>query len=365
MVSTYPPTRCGIATFSESLAKGLRTWGKEVDIVRLIQEGDEPSSDPILEVDPGRVADLAAARSLLAEYRGVIVQHEFGIFGPEDGRAVIDLISGLTTPVLTTLHTVPLEPEAGQRQILSELAERVDMLVVPSQGARTVLNEIYHLPLDNVSVIPHGAHWSPGRPRVGRRRRLLTWGLLGPGKGIERAIEAMALLGDRSPEPIYRVVGQTHPNVLRREGLRYRDSLADLIDAHGLGEKVVLDDGYKGDSDLWRLVDECDVVVVPYDNREQISSGVVTEAISGGKPVIATRFPHSEELLGDGAGVVVDHDDIPGMARALSTLLDDDFAYHRAAARARALARDLAWPAVARSYIEVTDRLARTALRVG
>lgn len=365
MVSTYAPTRCGIARFTASLANGLRRWGREVNVVRLIQEGDVRCGDAFLEIDPGDDADIARARAILAGHGGVIVQHEFGIFGPEDGRGVNDLIGGLKIPVVVTLHTVPLQPGPRHGQILSALAERADELVVPSHGAQKVLDDVYQVPPDKVTVIPHGSHWSPGRPRIGPRSRLLTWGLLGPGKGIERAIQAVALLGDRSPQTHYQVVGQTHPNVLRRQGHRYRDFLAELIDSLGLADRVVLDDDYKRDSELSRLVVESDLVVVPYDNWEQISSGVLSEAISAGKPVVATRFPHSEELLGDGAGIVVDHDDIPGMARAISTLLDDDLAYHRAVARASARARDLSWSAVARSYADVTDRLVRTALRVG
>ena len=54
---------------------------------------------------------------------------------------------------------------------------------------------------------------------------VLTWGLLGPGKGIEHAIDSMALLRDRGLHVDYQVAGQTHPRVLGRDGEAYRRAL--------------------------------------------------------------------------------------------------------------------------------------------
>jgi glycosyltransferase involved in cell wall biosynthesis len=362
MVSSFAPTRCGIGSFSASLAEALDMWGPQVDIFRVLQSGDVPTHDPrvVLQFDPSSKSSVARAIRVLERYDVVVFQHEFGIFGPDGGVAAVEMMEALVNPaVMAVLHTVPLHPSEVQRQILQRMAEATTSLVVPSHSARVALEDVYGIAADSVTVIPHGSRWQLLEPAVGSRRRLLTWGLLGPGKGIERAIKAIGQLPDLVAKGLtYRVVGQTHPNVVRREGYRYRDSLERLVRDLGLDDVVMLDDGFKSETELQRLVREADAVILPYDNDEQISSGVLTEAVAAGKPVIATAFPHAQELLGSGAGLVVAHDDPQDMAKAIRTILTDDLAYRRAVSQARGLSRRLSWGEVARRYVETFDRLA-------
>jgi glycosyltransferase involved in cell wall biosynthesis len=310
-----------------------------------------------MQFDPAHPASLDRAAEVLDRYPIVVIQHEFGIYGPDDGVAVARLVETLNSPAMVVLHTVPLRPSASQRDILDRLASDSSALVVPSHAARVALNDVYGISAESVAVIPHGSGWKPLETHPRSRSRLLTWGLLGPGKGIERAIEAVSYLRDSVEDLCYRVVGQTHPNVVRRQGYRYRDSLEGLIHSRQLDNVVRLDEGYKSEADLHRLIADTDVVVIPYDNSEQISSGVLTEAVAAGKPVVATAFPHATELLGAGAGIVVEHDDPQKMASAIETLLTDDVAYRRAVAHARGLSRRLSWSEVGRRYRETFDRL--------
>jgi glycosyltransferase involved in cell wall biosynthesis len=310
-----------------------------------------------MQFDPGHHAGLDRAGAVLNRYPMVLIQHEFGIFGPDEGIAIVDLVEALEAPVMVVLHTVPLRPTQGKRQILQRLAGGASAFVVPSHSARVALEDIYDISADSVAVIPHGSSWRPMESSAGSRSRLLTWGLLGPGKGIERAIEAVSFLRGSVGDLRYRVVGQTHPNVVRQQGYFYRDSLEGLIRERRLHDVVQLDEGYKSEGDLHRLVTDTDVVVIPYDNSEQISSGVLTEAVAAGKPVVATEFPHATELLGSGAGIVVGHDDPKDMAHAIETLLTDDVAYRRAVGKARSMSRHLSWTEVGRRYHETFDRL--------
>jgi glycosyltransferase involved in cell wall biosynthesis len=266
---------------------------------------------------------------------------------------------------VVVLHTVLTKPRAEERRITHDLADRATVLVVPSHSARILLEDEYGIPAEQVTVIPHGSAWQPAPPTgSANRRRILTWGLLGPGKGIERAIAAIAQLKDLDPAPIYTVVGQTHPQVARREGFTYRDRLHEMVDDLGLVGQVEFDDGYKSDDDLYRLVAASDVIVVPYDNCEQVCSGVLTEAVSVGRPVVATSFPHARELLGSGAGMVIDHDDLSAFSAAIRTFLTDDVAYRRAVEMARRQALNLSWSNVAGRYQALLDRLTST-LAVG
>jgi glycosyltransferase involved in cell wall biosynthesis len=198
-----------------------------------------------------------------------------------------------------------------------------------------------------VSVIPHGVpEWADTAPaHVTDRPSVVTWGLIGPGKGIEWGIRAMADLTDLVPRPTYRVAGQTHPKVLAQFGDAYRDSLNGLIDSLGLNDWVTLDDTYLGTRELAEFVQSADVVLLPYDSRNQVTSGVLVEALAAGKQVVATAFPHAVELLGEGAGTVVAHEDPGAIAGALRDL------FTRAELpRAVTAPVKTGWPVVAAQY---------------
>ncbi|HKX75185.1 MAG TPA: glycosyltransferase [Acidimicrobiia bacterium] len=366
LVTTYAPTRCGIARYSAALADSLLLWGRETDIFRIVQSGEAASQDlrVVMEFNPASAVSIEAAQRALSRYPVVMVQHEFGIFGPDDGRAVIDLLEGVKVPVMVVLHTVPLRPSDSQRKILHSLAESASVLVVPSHAARVGLEDVYGITADQAVVLPHGSTWEPAEQSSGDRHRLITWGLLGPGKGIERAIAAVGELHDLRPPISYRIVGQTHPNVLKRQGFAYRSQLEGLVRRQGLEHRILLDDGYKPETDLQKIVAAADLVVIPYDNNEQACSGVLTDALAAGRPVVATAFPHAVELLGSGAGLLVSHDDPAEMGKAIRTLLSDDIAYRRAVTQARYQARRLAWPEVARRFEELLGRLSAS-LAVG
>ncbi len=155
-------------------------------------------------------------------------------------------------------------------------------------------------------VIPHGSQWSATPPPAARPGVLITWGLLGPGKGLERSLEAMVELRDLDPSPQYTIVGRTHPVVARNQGVAYRRRIESMVRDLGIDDMVEFVDRYVADDELYEMVRKSHVVVIPYDNTDQVTSGVVTDAIAAGRPVVATRFPHAEELVASGSGIVVD-----------------------------------------------------------
>ena len=142
---------------------------------------------------------------------------------------MLTVARALRVPTITVLHTVLVTPSPHQREILEELAQHSSVLVTMTQTARQRLIDHYDVDPGIIQVIPHGAAASQvtGRPldRRAGTRSILTWGLLGEGKGIEWAISAMAQLTDLDPPPEYWVVGQTHPKVKAHQGEVYRDRL--------------------------------------------------------------------------------------------------------------------------------------------
>jgi glycosyltransferase involved in cell wall biosynthesis len=205
-------------------------------------------------------------------------------------------------------------------------------------------------------VIPHGAANTHVRGslesvrRPGARPIVLTWGLLGDGKGIEWGIAAMAQLRDLDPAPEYRIVGETHPKVAEREGEAYRRRLEAQADALGVADLVTFDARYLDTDGLQRIVQDADIVLLPYDSRDQVTSGVLVEAITAGKPVVSTGFPHAVELLGGGMGLLVGRQDPDAIAAAVRRLLTEPGLASGMSVQARAAATDLLWPAVADRY---------------
>jgi len=282
----------------------------------------------------------------------VCVQHEYGIYGGRDGREVVDLLSGLAIPTVVTLHNVLSQPTPGQRSVLEQVTTLADEIVVMSETASGRLIAGYRVNPAKVQVVPHGVRISLNGPSLasGTRPVLLTWGLIGPGKGLEMAIDALAELKDLRPLPRYLILGRTHPKVQASHGDAYLEGLVAQVHALGLDDVVEFDARYLDLDALIVAVRQADVIVLPYESTEQVTSGVLVEAIGAGKPVIATGFPHAVELLATGAGIVVPHADATALATALRKVITDPTLRHRMTEEARRIGSTLYWPVVAGQY---------------
>ena len=365
MLSTYPPTQCGLATFSAALIEHLHLSPGVLGIVRVVDEPD-PEADPdvVAHLVNGSTASAGAAVRRLNEFDAVVVQHEYGIYGGPDGADVLDIVDALTVPTIVVLHTVLQDPTPRQRHILVRLLAAADVVVTMTATAGRRLVARYDADPARVTMIPHGAidHGSTpaAAPRAPHRPLILTWGLIGPGKGIEWAIDAMA--GLRDLQPRYLVIGRTHPKVAHRDGETYRESLQERARAAGVHDIVELEDRYLGVAELGALVQQADVVLLPYDSREQVTSGVLIEAVAAGRPVVSTAFPHAIELLADETGIVVPQRDPAALTGALRRVLSEPELAERMAAQAAVKAPDLLWSAVARRYREIATALAASSL---
>ena len=369
MVSTYPPKLCGLATFASALTSDLRAAGNRVDVVR-VDDGTEPQSiggaDELRLVN-GNAASLRLAAARLSRCDAVIIQHEYGIFGGTDGDEVLDLIAAIDAPTIVVLHTVPLQPTTHQREVLVELSQLADRIVVMTASARDRLLSSYPVDPRTVDTIPHGATLPSGHHLVRpgslgtRGMQLLTWGLLGPGKGVEHVINALPLVGDLPHQAQYTIAGVTHPKVFAAHGDVYRQSLIRRARELGVAESVSFDDGYRNLATLTEFVASADVVVLPYDSVDQVTSGVLVDAIAAGRPVIATAFPHAVELLSGGAGIVVPHRDPVALADAIRAMVMDPTLLAEMTAEAQRLAPSMSWAHVASAYAGLAHALLTTA----
>ena len=326
MLSTYPPTQCGLATFSAALIQHLQLGSGSLGVVQVVDE-PEPRSGPdvVAQLVNGSADSAGAAVRRLNGFDVVVVQHEYGIYGGPDGVDVLAIVDALTVPAIIVLHTVLQDPTAAQRHILLRLLAAADVVVTMTHTAKRRLIASYGADPTQIVVIPHGAvdhgHAVPRIARTADRPLVLTWGLIGPGKGIEWAIDAM--VGLRDLQPRYLVMGRSHPKVAHRDGEAYRDGLvAARAVRRGPGHRRVRRPLPRR-GELAELVQRADVVLLPYDSREQVTSGVLIEAVAAGRPVVSTAFPHAIELLADGTGLVVPQRDPAALEAALRRVLSE------------------------------------------
>lgn len=366
-VNTYPPTHCGIATFSSSLIAAIQDDGaNSASVIRLVDSDNENvtnsnSADVVSVVRAGNPETLALAVSMLNELDIAIIQHEFGIYGGVDGDEAITLLQGLRIPTIVVLHTVLADPTENQRAVFVKICSLASAVVTMSKSARDQLVANYLIDPRKIYPIPHGARpvANPEYKENVGSPLILTWGLIGPGKGIEWAIEAMHKIRNLNCSPRYVVAGRTHPKVLERNGESYRRGLQNRINDLGLVKSVLLQGGYMSSEALDELISKASLVLLPYDSTDQATSGVLIEAVAAWRPVVATRFPHASELLSSGAGIVVSHRNPKAMADAIRQILEEPQLAQRMSNQARVIASELLWPAVATRYVHLASSLIR------
>lgn len=359
IVSTFPPNACGIASFSAALSAGLIAGGDSVDVVRTapVTGIDDPLVLGSLDERPG---PNGHARDILERTDVAIVQHEYGIYPGPDGADIVALMESLRVPTIVVAHTVLRAPTTNQRRVLSDVCAAADAVVVMTASGREGLIDGFGVQPSKIRVIAHGAATPPAPvrpPRADTSPRLLTWGLLGPGKGIEWAIESLAALADLRPCPRYLIAGATHPRVLASSGEDYRNMLSRRARTFGVSDQVDFDEGYRDLQSLTELITTADLVVLPYDSADQVTSGVLVDAVAAGRPVVSTSFPHAVELLGSGAGLIVPQRDPGALASAIRAVLTDPDLAEGMAEEARRLAPGLSWGAVASQYVDLADAL--------
>lgn len=363
-VGGYPPRRCGIAAFTHDLCEAVQGCGPAACSVVAVNDRPEGYVYPARVCCELEEKDLDSYRRAadFLNYQGIellSVQHEFGIYGGPAGSHLLALLKEVRMPVVTTLHTLLQHPNPAQQKVMLELIQRSTRLVVMASKGAEILHRVYGVDAAKIDVIPHGipdipftdsAH-SKGQFGVDGRTVLLTFGLLGPGKGIEHVISAMPEIVRRHPEVVYLVLGATHPHLLAREGERYRQSLERQADQLGVRKHVLFHNRFVSLEDLTEFIKATDIYVTPYLNEEQITSGTLAYVFGAGKPVVSTPYWHASELLAEGRGKLTPFCDPPAIAEAVCQYLDDPESMEATRREAYRQGRAMIWPAAARLYL--------------
>ncbi|MET0407347.1 MAG: glycosyltransferase family 4 protein [Hyphomicrobium sp.] len=369
VVGNSLPRRCGIATFTTDLQQAISTSRSTLEtcIVAMTDHGqtyDYPNAVAI-EIQDTKLEDYIRAAGFLngGRFDIVCLQHEFGIFGGEAGGHVLELLSRLTMPVVTTFHTVLADPTAAQRAVMERIVDASSSVIVMANKGRELLRSVYQVPDDKIEVIAHGipdvALVAPdaAKARLGFEGKsvILTFGLLSPNKGIEVMIDAMPSILERRADSIYVVLGATHPNLVREQGEAYRNRLMRRVRELGVDEHVLFLDRFVDLPTLLEFISMCDVYVTPYLNEAQMTSGTLAYSFGLGKPVVSTPYWHARELLANGRGVLVPFGDAIAIGSKIAELLTDDVRRQAMCRRAHAVSRTMTWQRTAEHYMSVFE----------
>lgn len=371
IIGSYVPRRCGIATFTHDLAtaiagdRGARSpAGTDgVQIVAINDRDGEYAYGPevTVQIHQHRREEYHSAAEILnaGKIDVVCLQHEYGLFGGDCGEYLFELLGRLRKPVVSTLHSILSEPSPRQREVLQSVCAKCSAVVVMANQARLLLKEVYGVPLDRIRLIPHGVpdlpfgDTEPYKERFGLSGRpmILTFGLLGPGKGIETMLEALAEVVPDHPDVAYVVLGVTHPGIIRESGELYRISLERQAVELGVQKNVLFHNHYVSKDDLREYLQAADVYVTPYRSREQITSGTLAYALAAGKAILSTPYWHARELLANGRGRLVEFGDAAGFARNIRELLESQDLRYAVRKAAYDYGREMVWPCAAEQYL--------------
>jgi predicted GH43/DUF377 family glycosyl hydrolase/glycosyltransferase involved in cell wall biosynthesis len=383
-VSTYPPRRCGIATFTADLIGAVREADPQTQCrVAAIDERNSVrayGSEVRWRIKQGSSMPYRAAAHAIDRSTAdvVCVQHEFGLYGLWKGGGFVgdhwieglyedhltSFLEELKKPALVNMHTVLPDPSPAIRDAVRSIAENAHGLTVMAESAVEILERDYGInqrPL----VIPHGMpHIEPkGRRRLKAKLGLdgrtivSTFGLVGPGKGLEYAIEAMPAVAGRHPEALYLIAGQTHPELLKERGEEYRNRLQTLVEELGLTDHVLFVNQYLDQKDVIEYLLASDVYVTPYLDPNQITSGTLSYALGAGKAVVSTPYLHAQEALAKDRGILVEFRSAEAIAEAVNSILDDPKRKARFEKNAYSYANKATWPKTGARFLSAMQEL--------
>lgn len=370
ILSTYPPRECGIASFSKDIRDNLVSIGESVGIIAITDANNsyDYPEEVIFKVSQDEKESFRAAADFVNRSLTdvVIIQHEYGIFGGDDGSYVLEFANYLKKPFIVTTHTVLLEPTDGQCRRLSELGEAASGIVCMTKRSKGLLNKIYNIPESKIRVIPHGVPFFQPKDRDELKQKygyagrtiVSTFGLIGPGKGIENCIKAISELIPRHPDMLYLVLGKTHPNIIRKYGESYRASLVNLVEELKLSNNVEFINEFLSLDKLGDYLYMTDVYVTPYPNKNQAVSGTLTYAVGCGRAIVSTPYEYALEILSNGRGLIAqDSNDPKELAFLIEKIINDPALKQSLERKAQELGQSMSWNNVAKLYKSFLEEL--------
>lgn len=362
-IGTYPPKQCGIATFSMDIRNSLTVNGITVDVLAISDENYQYAYGPevVFNLRQQHKSDYIKAAAFINGSPAidlVLLQHEYGIYGGQDGEYLLELIKLLHKPFVLITHTVLPRPSRKQKEVLYELCSRAAGIVCMTRHSARLLTDLYEAPAEVLSIICHGvpafkrqdSSFLKQKYHLQDKTVISTFGLLGPGKGLELGIEAVALLKDKFPDIRYLILGQTHPMLRKLEGEKYRQMLVNLVQQRQVEEQVLFVNRFLTDEELGEYLYMSDIYLSPYPNKDQAVSGTMAFAIGCGRAIVSTSYAYASEMLSENRGLLAKEADPAELAQLIEQLILDQELKARLQKKASQLGQSWQWPNIGREY---------------
>lgn len=385
-LSTYPPSECGIATFTEDLITSMDYSGILNTHVIAITNTDNCAYDKKVkdQIRQNERGDYIAMAKILntSKIELLVIEHEYGIYGGDHGEYILDLVNNLEIPIVTTLHTILSEPSPKQRLIINELGKKSEKIITMAQNTKQMLQTIYGVDADKIEVIHHGVPKKLLQARdtlkkkygYENRQIISTFGLIGPGKGIEHGIEAIAKLINSNTtddnnvsghkDVLYLILGQTHP-ALKEAGTAYRKKLEDLVDKLDLSKNVKFVNKYLSKDEIIEYLQLSDIYMTPYLAKDQAVSGTLAYAVGYGKAIVSTPYLYAKEMLSKGNGLLAEFSNPDSIADCMKQILEDPFKKEKMERNTAKIGRMMYWDKVAQRYTNILLGIITSASQVG
>lgn len=375
-LSTYPPRECGLATFTQDLITALDCIGgidtKVIAVTNL--ENYVYDSKVISKINQHKQGDyIKAAKELNdSDTDLLVIEHEFGIFGGEHGKYILDLINNLEIPVVTTFHTILPEPNPKQQSIINALGKKSVKVITMARNTKPLLQSIYGIDLNKIEVIHHGVPKKQYQSRetlkqkygYENRQIISTFGLIGPSKGIEHGIEAISKVTKDHKHALYLILGQTHP-ALKEEGIAYRNKLEELVEKLDLSQNVEFINKYLSKDEIIEYLQLSDIYMTPYLGKDQAVSGTMAYAVGYGKAIISTPYLYAKEMLSEGRGLLAEFSNPDSLADSINYIIKNPDKKAKMEKDTISLGRTMYWDKVANCYIKIFLNIIKAILKIG
>lgn len=376
VLSTYPPRECGLATFTQDLIGAIDSIGTINTKVIAVNNMESYTYDSkvIGEIGQNEQGDyLKTAKKLNASDIDVLViEHEYGIFGGDHGDYILDLVNNIEIPVVTTLHTILAEPDPKQRSIINTLGKKSAKIITMAGNTKQILQSVYGIDPEKIEVIHHGVPKKLIHSREVLKKKfsyenkqiISTFGLIGPGKGIEHGIEAISKVVKDNKDVLYLILGQTHP-ALKEEGQAYRNKLEELVEKLDLSSNVKFINKYLSKEEIIKYLQLSDIYMTPYMGKDQAVSGTMAYAVGYGRVIVSTPYLYAKEMLADGRGLLAEFNNPDSLADCIKYIIQNPDKKAIMERNTMKIGRTMYWDKIAKCYIEVFSNIIKSALKAG
>lgn len=336
-LSTFPPTQCGIATYTQDTIKGITdVFGKSINC-QICELVDNPKEKPtqaftLNTKNKNEYTKVAEEINKDKSVKLVHIQHEFGLFGGNYGDYLLDFLNVIKKPLTYTFHSVIPNPNNELKTFVKLLLSYSNSVFVMTNQSKEILINDYGIKEEIITCMPHGTHIviyeTPDQAKqkfdIQDRKVLATFGLLGEGKNIETGLQALPKIIEKEPNVLYLIIGKTHPNLIVDGVDAYRDKLEAIVEDLNLKDNVRFINQYLDTEELLDYLKATDIYLFTSKDPNQAVSGTFSYAMSCACPIVASKIPHTREVLTRDSGILVDIGNADQFAEATIKLLSDD-----------------------------------------